>query len=291
MNVVNNMLPADLQMGHVALTIPDLERGLDFYTNLIGLEIRRQTPDETYLGTRNTDLVVLVQKKDAPLPVRRAPGLYHFALLVPTRRDLAMSLLRLARGRWPLQGASDHGVSEALYLADPFGNGIEIYRDRERADWPFRGGHLQMITEPLDLQAVLGELGADWQQAPVEQGVADGTRMGHVHLKVGNIAESRHFYCQVLGFDLIQQYGPSALFVSAGGYHHHIGLNTWESSGAPPVPGGTAGLRYLTIMLPDRAGLERVVERVQRAGVPTFDVETGVQVIDPAQNVIRLVVS
>src|SRR5262249_42276920 len=145
-------------------------------------------------------------------------------------------------------GASDHGVSEALYLADPDGNGIEIYRDRMPADWPRRGSELEMVLAPLDLGSLLGEAEG---QGPIPSDMPAATRIGHVHLHVRVLAEAEAFYCGVLGFDVMQRMGHSALFVSAGGYHHHLGLNTWAGVGAPVQPEGTAGLEHFEVILPD----------------------------------------
>jgi catechol 2,3-dioxygenase len=201
--------------------------------------------------------------------------------------ELARTLRRLAEARWPFQGFSDHGVSEAIYLADADGIGIEIYRDRPRREWPLRNGQLQMVTEPLDVDSLLAEVSLDdhpWT------GLHPQTRMGHVHLHVANLREAEAFYCGILGFDLVQRYGGSALFVSAGGYHHHIGLNTWAGVGAPPPPPDSIGLRYITIRLPDDAERDRIVKELQRAGVATQETPEGWAVRDPSGNGIRLLV-
>ncbi len=213
----------------------------------------------------------------------RRTGLYHLAILVPTRRDLAASLLRLARTRWPLQGASDHLVSEALYLADPDGNGIEIYRDRPRPEWPRDGEQLQMATLPLDLEDVLGEL-----DGGAEEALPAGTRIGHVHLQVANLPSSEAFYSGMLGFDVTVRGYPGALFVSAGGYHHHIGLNTWHSRDAAAPSPGTIGLRSFEVQFPDEASLRKVLDRVQAAGVHAQRVDGGTLVRDPSGNGVLL---
>jgi catechol 2,3-dioxygenase len=172
----------------------------------------------------------------------------------------------LARARWPLDGASDHLVSEALYLSDPDGNGIEIYRDRDRSEWrQDDAGQLAMATLRLDLQDLAGELEPG---APVPETLQTGTHMGHVHLQVGDIAQAEAFYHGALGFDVTVRGYPGALFVSAGGYHHHIGLNTWNSAGSGPPARGSVGLRSFEVRLPDRAELDRVLEHVRAAGFP-----------------------
>lgn len=169
--------------------------------------------------------------------------MYHFAILVPSRASLGRSLRRLSEKRWPLTGASDHLVSEALYLDDPDGLGIEIYRDRPRDEWPVSNGQLLMATDPLDLQGVFDEPGAEMQWSGLEA----GTVIGHVHLHVPHLDTAERFYCGRIGFEPTVRGYPGALFVAAGGYHHHLGLNTWTGIGAPPPPDDAVGLRSFTI--------------------------------------------
>jgi len=180
-----------------------------------------------------------------------------------------------------LQGVADHGVSEALYLADPDGNGIEVYRDRPREAWPIVNGRLHMGADPLDLDGVLAEDGGG-----DGRGLAPGTVIGHVHLHVSRLADAERFYVDVLGFELMQRYGPSALFVSAGGYHHHIGLNTWAGVGAPPPPPGAIGLRHFVVKLPAEAARADVETRLRSARVPFDTTPEGVLVHDPAGHAI-----
>ena len=233
-------LPHDAHIGQVSLTVRDLERSLSFYREVLGfveLGPGRLGP----AGGRV--LIELHERKDAIVKPRRSAGLFHFAILVPSRAALGRSLRRLAETRWPMSGAADHLVSEALYLNDPDGLGIEIYRDRPRDAWRMANGELAMATDPLDLQAIGDEPGAEtpWN------GLEAGTIMGHVHLHVPHIDTAEAFYCGRIGFDPIVRRYPGALFVSAGGYHHHLGLNTWAGIGAPPPPENSAGLRSFTI--------------------------------------------
>jgi catechol 2,3-dioxygenase len=272
-------------MGTVALTVRDLERSRRFYEQALGLRSTEQDDGTISFGVAGqAPLVELHGDSSAPALNRRATGLYHLAILVPSRSELAFALARLAENRWPLDGASDHLVSEALYLSDPDGNGIEIYRDRSREQWARVGDKLAMDTLPLDLQNLLGEL-AD---APgLEPLAPSGTTIGHVHLQVSDLQEAEGFYSSVLGFDVTVHGYPGALFVSAGGYHHHLGLNTWHSLGADPPPDGAVGLRSFEIKLPDAGALDRVLQRVRAAGI---DVEDGERplVRDPSGNAIRL---
>jgi len=233
-------LPHDAHIGQVSLTVRDLERSLSFYREVLGfveLGPGRLGP----AGGRV--LIELHERKDAIVKPRRSAGLFHFAILVPSRAALGRSLRRLAETRWPMSGAADHLVSEALYLNDPDGLGIEIYRDRPRDTWRMANGELAMATDPLDLEAIHDEPGAE---APWN-GLEAGTIMGHVHLHVPHIDTAEAFYCGRIGFDPIVRRYPGALFVSAGGYHHHLGLNTWAGIGAPPPPENSAGLRSFTI--------------------------------------------
>lgn len=278
------VLSQETHIGAVSLAVANLARSLHFYGEVLGLAPAERS---ALLAADGTPLLRLVEQPGARPKPPRATGLYHFALLLPSRLDLARWLRHVLALNWPLQGWSDHGVSEAIYLADPDGNGIELYRDRPRAEWPVANGELQMVTDPLDAASLLAlaDGAPDWQAMPA------GAAMGHVHLHVRQIDEAQDFYCGVLGFDLMQRYGPSALFVSAGGYHHHIGLNTWAGVGAPPAPAGSAGLRYFTIVVPDETSLASLVGRVQQAGVAVTPQDGGWFVRDPSGNGIRLAVS
>src|SRR6185437_1670792 len=266
-------------LGPVRLTVSDLDRSRAFYERAIGLRATELDDGTIGLGVPGGPaLVELRGDSSAPRLNRRAPGLYHLAILLPTRLDLAFALARLVQAQWPLDGASDHLVSEALYLSDPDGNGIEIYRDRPRTEWRYDGGRLEMSTLPLDLNDLVGELrGATELQAEVPA----GTRIGHVHLQVADLSEAEAFYHGVLGFDVVVRGYPGALFVSAGGYHHHIGLNTWHSAGGAPAPAGSVGLRSFTIELPDRRELAAVLGRIEAAGLATSPEADGVLVRDP----------
>jgi catechol 2,3-dioxygenase len=204
-------------------------------------------------------------------------------VLVPSRADLAKTLMQLAVTRTPLQGASDHGVSEALYLADPEGNGIEIYRDRPRSEWPMQNGKLNMGTYALDLDDLLAEPKGS-EAAPLPA----GTVIGHVHLQVSDIPRAEEFYLNVVGFDLMARYGTQASFVSAGGYHHHLGFNTWHSLGAPAAPADATGLRYFELALPGDDARGETVERLKASGARISQSDEGPLVRDPSHNAMVL---
>jgi catechol 2,3-dioxygenase len=273
--------------GPVHVTVSDLGRSVDYYRGAVGLEVLERGRARARLGTGDAELVVLIEEPGAR-PVRGYTGLYHFALLVPDRVQLARWLAHAARDGVPLVGLSDHDVSEALYLADPDGHGIEIYRDRPRESWEGHVGE-RLTTMPLDVDDLLSELD-DPASAPFD-GLPAGTVMGHVHLKVADIPSSVGFYRDVLGLDLTAQLGEQAAFLSAGGYHHHVGANTWESAGAPPAPTGTAALRHAEIVLPDIGARDEVIGRVDAAGIPLEDHDGDPLVRDPSGNALVLAVA
>src|SRR5436190_7517 len=267
-------------MGRVRLRAADAERQRDFYERAIGLRPLARDGDTVTLGPDGGPAVVeLVSSPDAPPRPPDTSGLFHLAILVPTRPDLARALRRVVDAGWRLTGASDHLVSEALYLDDLEGNGIEIYRDRPRAEWRYDGGQLQMATLPLDLESLLAELGED--------GGGDmppGTRIGHTHLNVASIGDSERFYVGGIGFDPTVRGYPGALFVSAGGYHHHLGLNTWAGEGAPAAPPGARGLDWFEVVLPDADALARTRERLGSSDVALDEREQGLVAVDPSGN-------
>jgi len=266
--------------------VRDLDRAIASYTEGLGFKVHGREENAAGLGAGGQDLLVLIEEPGAARP-RGTTGLYHFAVLVPSRSDLARSLRHLIDKRVPLTGLSDHRVSESVYLSDPDGNGIEIYRDRPREEWPVVGGQLNMATDQLDVESLLAE--GDVDDAPWA-GFPSGTRIGHVHLHVAHLPDSERFYSELLGFELRQRFGRTALFLAAGGYHHHIALNTWAGIGAPPPPPGATGLRHFEITLPDAASLDQGVARVRNAGAPTTAVPGGAEIVDPSGNraVLRL---
>lgn len=273
-------------LGAVHLTVSELERSLTYYRQTIGLEVLEQEARHAKLGAGGRELLVVVEEAGAR-PGHGYTGLYHFALLLPQRRDLARWLAHAARDRVSLVGLSDHFVSEAIYLSDPDGHGIEIYWDRPRAVWEGQVGS-RMTTLPLDVHGLLGEL-PDPESEPFD-GLPQGTVMGHVHLKVAAIPETVRYYRDLLGFGLMAQLGPQAAFLSAGGYHHHVGANIWESAGVPPPPAGTAALRHATIVLPDAAERDRLLGRLEESGQVTRESEDGPLVLDPSGNAFLLAV-
>jgi catechol 2,3-dioxygenase len=271
-------------MGAVRLTVADAERAHDFYRDAIGLAELEPQDGVVRLGVDDEPVVELVGEPSAPERPPGTSGLFHMAILVPSRADLARALQRVADAGWRLSGASDHLVSEALYLSDPEGNGIELYSDRPRDRWPVRDGQLQMDTLPLDLDSLLSELRKEDSTAAMPP----GTSIGHVHLNVGDLTAAEAFYSGALGFDVTVRGYPGALFVSAGGYHHHVGLNTWAGEGAPPPPPGSRGLRQFEIRLPGPDQLAAEEDRLREAGFEPRREDGRVLVADPSGNEIVL---
>ena len=268
-------LPATLRLGAVHLVVTDLDRSVAWYQRALGLRVHRHDVAEAALGAGGEDVLVLHEDPAARRAGRHA-GLYHYALLFPSREELARAALRLAATGTPIQGASDHKTHEAIYLGDPDGNGIELAADRPREQWPtpevaYAGG-----PAPLDLDDLLATVGGEAPTATV----APGLRMGHVHLHVGSVPEGLAFYRDVLGFALEANLG-SAAFVAAGGYHHHLGFNVWRGEGVPPVPEHVVGLDHWTVVLDDAAQVAEVRARAEAAGRPLEPREDGFVTRDP----------
>lgn len=280
---------AGTRIGAVHLTVADLEREVAFYRDRLGMALLSRDGRVARLGIApGVALFVLTERPGARRSPFRATGLYHVAILVPSRADLARSIRRLATAGQRFQGFSDHLVSEAAYLADPEANGIEVYRDRPRDAWPRDGRGYVLGLEPLDVEALLAEA----EPPSSSEGAAPlpaGTANGHVHLRVADLGDAEQFYVGTMGFDVTARYDRSALFVSAGGYHHHVGLNTWQSLGAPPPPPDATGLDRFEIVLPDPAERDRVAGRIARSGLPVEERDAGLLARDPSGNGVLLV--
>ena len=253
-----------LRLGPVHLTVADLERSVAHYRDAIGLRELGRDGATARMGVDGRELVVLVEEAGAR-PAPHSTGLFHLALLLPTRADLARWLGHAARERIALTGLSDHLVSEAIYLQDPDGHGIEIYADRPRDQWHDATGALRLTTIPLDVEDLMRAT-----DDPSFDAMPAGTTMGHVHLQVADVEEAVAFYTRALGVEVMARYGAQAAFLGADGYHHHIGVNTWNSRGAGPPPAGSAALRHFTVQLAapgpegelrDPSGTRLVVQR------------------------------
>ncbi|WP_435195687.1 VOC family protein [Natronomonas sp. EA1] len=274
---MSSSLPAECHIGRVALVVNDLDDLTAFYRDVVGLHVLAREEGRATLGVGDTPLLLLREDADAPARPSTAAGLFHTAFLVPSRAALGDALERV-RDRWRLGGASDHLVSEAIYLTDPEGNGIEIYRDRPREAWTETEGGIAIDTLPLDLDAVATE-------AAGEEAMPEGTTVGHVHLEVSDIEATRAFYVDALGLELQATYGDSALFLAAGGYHHHLGANVWHHRSRPPEG---RGLAWFEVVLPDEASLEATAERLRAAGHAVTSAGEGLDVVDPSGITLRL---
>lgn len=264
-------------VGAVHLQVADLARSVEFYEGVLGLRLLARDADSAVLGTEGSarPLVRLDERRGVrPVPRQGRFGLYHFAVLLPDRAALGRFAAHVFGRRERLTGMADHAVSEALYLSDPDGLGIEVYSDRPRASWRFRGDELVMTTEPLDIADVIAAA-ADrpWTGAP------DDTTMGHVHLHVGDLAQAERFYHQGIGFDKTVWSYPGALFLSAGGYHHHLGTNVW--SPGPSAAADEARLLDWELVVPDAAAAASVADRLGAQGYAAVRSERGVAASDP----------
>ncbi len=262
-------------IGRVALAVADIERSIGFYTDVIGLTLLTREGDDAQMGA-GTEPLLLLHGQAGLSRVRRATGLYHFALLLPSRADLGDALQHYVEVNAPISGFADHAVSEAIYLTDPDGHGIEVYRDRPREEWAYTNGALRMTTEPIDFDGVLRSRSGAWR------GLPPGTMMGHIHLQVAQIEATERFYIDLIGQDLVLRYGPSATFLSANGYHHHIGGNTWAGVGLPPAPADAARLLWYEIRQPDAAAIDAIAARLATAGYGHERDTTGLRVVDPS---------
>lgn len=269
------------RMGAVQLTVSNLENSLAFYQQVLGFQVQTQGNGQASLNAGGETLLELVELANAR-HVTHHSGLYHFAILTPSRLALAQVLRSLVQHGVEI-GGSDHLVSEAIYFSDPDGIGIEVYRDRTRDEWQYENGLPVMGSLPLDYQGILNELRAE---KSTWQGLDSATVMGHVHLHVAHLPETVQFYTEIVGFDLIMNW-HNASFFSAGGYHHHLGANTWAGVGAPPQPTDAAGLRHYTVQLAEAAEADRLITRLEAGAVPFEQNADGIFVYDPAKNGIR----
>ena len=277
---MNTRMPPP-HIGRVALAVADIERSIRFYSDVMGLALLARDGDRAQMGAGDVPLLLLHGQPGASR-VQRATGLYHFALLLPSRADLGDALHHYVEANAPISGFADHAVSEAIYLTDPDGHGIEVYRDRPREEWAYANGALRMTTEPIDFEGVLRARSGAWR------GLPPGTMMGHIHLQVAQIEATERFYIDQIGLDPVIRYGPSATFLSANGYHHHIGGNTWAGVGLPPAPDDAARLLWYEIRQPDAAAVDVIAARLDAAGYAYERDADGLRVVDPSGITVRL---
>jgi catechol 2,3-dioxygenase len=273
------------RLGAVHLTVTNLDRSLAFYEEAIGLQVHRRDGAAAALGAGAEDVVVL-HEDPAAGPAGRHAGLYHVALLYPSREELARVAMRLAVTRVPIQGASNHGTHEAIYLPDPDGNGLELAADFPREQWPdisgpegYGGG-----PAPLDIDDLLATVAGE----ELSRQAGPGLTVGHVHLHVGDLAAATAFYRDGLGFEVMTDLG-TAVFVSAVGYHHHVGINVWRGRGVPPVPEGAVGLRHWTLVVAGPEELAAARARLTAIGAPVEPRGDGLVTRDPSGTAVHVV--
>jgi catechol 2,3-dioxygenase len=274
-----------MRIGMVTLRVRDLDKVADYYRDAIGLTVMMRTATGARLGAGGVPLLDLERREGAARETRNAAGLYHTAFLMPTRKDLARWLVHAAKNRIPLSGFADHLVSESVYLDDPEGNGIEIYADRAPELWQWNAGTVAMATDQLDIDGLLALTGTattDYATAP------DGLRIGHMHLRVGDLDQADRFYGGTLGFDPTRKRSGAA-FLSSGRYHHHLGINVWQSQGAGRRDDIATGLVWFSLEIATPEILQVQEQRLRRAGAPAVAISDGVETADPWGTKVRLV--
>jgi catechol 2,3-dioxygenase len=273
----------NIYVGEVNIKVKNLAYSVTFYQNIIGLQLLERSERKAVLtADGQTPLLTLEEPADVIPKQERLSGLYHFAILLPSRADLGDFLRHLILTGYPL-GAADHYVSEALYLNDPDGNGIEVYRDRPSSDWAWKNGLVDMASEQLDAEGILAESDTEWK------GLPSGTIMGHIHLHVGDLEKTKEFYTKGIGFEVVSYY-PQAVFLSSGRYHHHVAINTWQGAGAPTPPKNSVGLNWYSIVFPNQEARKKVLEQLEQIGAPLRNEGNFYVTSDPAGNQIRLVI-
>jgi len=268
----------------VTVSVRDLTRSIDYYENDLGFAVLRRTADQADLGTPSgVRLITLLERKDA-MAVKRQLGLYHFAILLPSRKDLGAFLHHLIVRQTPVGGSADHGVSEAFYLEDPDHNGIEVYADKEPSSWQDEFGHTTMTTQALDYSSLYYEVDAD----DAYKGLPDGTILGHLHLYVGNLERTKRFYVDGIGLKVTVDTYPGALFLSDNGYHHHLGVNTWLGKNASARRKDSLGLESASFGFATCETLIDALARLKSLGVPVREESGAYVVADPDGNALRL---
>lgn len=275
----------DTRPGKVVLKVADLKKLVHYYQE-IGLTLLSQNENKASLGSEESTIPLLeLIKINHPLPKKRKTGLFHTAFLVPTRRDLGNCLYALLQKKIPIVGASDHGFSEAIYLQDPEGNGIEIYRDKPKSEWDIReNGRIAGITIQMDADGVMAA-----RDESSNGSFPKGTTVGHVHLSVAHLTKTEGFYTQILGLEVKDYFGEEAIFFAAGEYHHHIGANIWQSKEAPEMNEDDTGLAYFTLQVPDQTTFNNIVANIKEANILALDhTEHSISVKDPNGIIVKI---
>lgn len=271
-------------VSQIHLKVQDIERALEFYQDIMGFKVLKNEGRLAVLSADGvTPLIIIEQPVDVIAKLPRRTGLYHFAILLPTRVSLGLFLKNIIKRKYPIVGGSNHGVSEAVYLQDPDDNGIEIYVDTDPATWNWKNKNVEMVNNPIDYEGIIAETGnLEWNGIPSE------TIIGHIHLHVADLNESKIFYMDGLGFDLMQEMQNTAVFTSTGGYHHHIGFNIWNGKGAKALPDNSVGMKYYSLILPNEDYRAKVIEKLATLGFTAIHIEDKIFVKDPSENLIEL---
>lgn len=270
----------------LVLKVDDLKRSTEFYEKIMGFKILSETDNSIVFTVDGvTPIIKIIQPDNVIEKLPRRTGLYHFALLLPNRLQLGLFLKNIRNLGYPIRGGSHHGVSEAIYLEDPDDNGIEVYADVDSKSWRWEGDTVDMVTLPLDYDNLIEETkDLQWEGAP------SGAIIGHIHLHVSDLEESKKFYIDGLGFDVVMDIARSALFISSGGYHHHIGLNIWNGRGAQPLPENSVGMKYYTLTFPDIQTRQDTIDNLKRLGFSIIEEGNEIFTKDPSENLIKFVV-
>lgn len=271
----------------IHLKVQDIERALEFYQDIMGLKVLKSEERLSVLSADGvTPLITIEQPIDVISKLPRRTGLYHYAILLPTRASLGLFLKNIFNRKYSIIGGSNHGVSEAVYLQDPDDNGIEVYVDTDLATWNWHNDSVEMVNNPIDYEGIIAEAGdLEWE------GIPSQTIMGHIHLHVADLNESKIFYIDGLGFDLIQEMQNTAVFTSTGGYHHHIAFNIWNGKGAKALPDNSVGMKYYSLIFPDEESRAKVIEKLATLGFPAIRKEDKIFVKDPSENLIEFQVN
>ena len=273
-------------INHIVLKVQDIARSKEFYKRIIGFSVLKENNMEVTLTVDgSTPLITLIQPEDIIPKLPRKTGLYHFAILLPNRLDLGLSLKNIRDNNYPLMGGSNHGVSEAIYLEDPDANGIEIYTDTDTSTWVWEATHVHMTNKTLDVKGLLDEAGDR-----NSDGLPSNTKIGHIHLHVSDLIQSEKFYKQGLGYNLVSTIPNQVLFFASGGYHHHIAINIWNGKGSSPLAENSAGMKYYSIVFPDMKERQKTIDNLNKLGYKVIKENNDFLTEDPSGNKIKLII-
>lgn len=271
-------------VNHVHLIVKNLEQSKTFYEDILGFEVLDEEGETARLTADGKQPLITIEQNETALPkTSGTTGLFHFAILLPSRNALGDFLHHLIKMEWPVQGGADHQFSEAIYLSDPDGHGIEVYADRAPEVWAWQDGELPLISDPLDTDSLLktGDKHS-WT------GLPEQTVMGHIHLHVADLREAKDFYCNGLGFDITIPFRHRALFISTEGYHHHIGLNTWQGEGTPAPASNRVRMKSFSMMFSNQEERQRTVQQLKEIGASVTEDDGVVMTTDPSENIVLL---